>query len=101
MKEKGIPGTYNGIYRNIMRESARQPATRSTTGTSTPSNGIPSKGLLQVIHADLPDAYHVAGTSANIYDPVANITAAVQLRGRPVRLDGQRQQRVLRPARTL
>ena len=38
-------------------------------------NGIPSKGLLQVIDPTFK-AYHVAGTSWNIYDPVANITAA-------------------------
>ncbi|MBW8818734.1 MAG: transglycosylase SLT domain-containing protein, partial [Streptomyces sp.] len=38
-------------------------------------NGIPSKGLLQVIPPTFR-AYHVAGTSWNIYDPVANITAA-------------------------
>ncbi|MDT0382822.1 transglycosylase SLT domain-containing protein, partial [Streptomyces sp. DSM 42041] len=38
-------------------------------------NGIPSKGLLQVIPPTFK-AYHVKGTSSNIYDPVANITAA-------------------------
>jgi SLT domain proteins len=37
--------------------------------------GIPSKGLLQVIDPTFK-AYHVPGTSMNIYDPVANITAA-------------------------
>ncbi|MEU6576067.1 transglycosylase SLT domain-containing protein, partial [Streptomyces sp. NPDC046805] len=36
---------------------------------------MPSKGLLQVINPTF-NAYHVSGTSWNIYDPVANITAA-------------------------
>ena len=57
--------------------SASPPATPtpSTSGTPTPPPGIPSKGLLQVIQPTF-DAYHVPGTSSNIYDPVANITAA-------------------------
>ena len=39
------------------------------------SNGVPSKGLLQVIDAAFA-AYHVPGRRWNSYDPVANITAA-------------------------
>ena len=38
-------------------------------------NGIPSKGLLQVIPPTFA-SYHVSGTSENIYNPVANIVAA-------------------------
>ncbi|MYT60307.1 transglycosylase SLT domain-containing protein, partial [Streptomyces sp. SID7834] len=38
-------------------------------------NGVPSKGLLQVIDPTF-QAYHVPGTSMDSYDPVANITAA-------------------------
>ncbi|MEU8982331.1 transglycosylase SLT domain-containing protein [Streptomyces sp. NPDC048309] len=74
MKQKGIPGSYNGLYRNIMRESSGNP--NAINGWDINAiNGIPSKGLLQVIPPTF-NAYHVAGTSTNIYDPVANITAA-------------------------
>jgi SLT domain-containing protein len=36
---------------------------------------MPSKGLMQVIDPTF-HAYHVDGTSWDIYNPVANITAA-------------------------
>ncbi|MHC3468398.1 transglycosylase SLT domain-containing protein [Streptomyces sp. 7R007] len=74
MKSKGIPGSYNGLYRNIMRESSGNPNAINDWDINA-VNGIPSKGLLQVIPPTFT-AYHVAGTSWNIYDPVANITAA-------------------------
>ncbi|GHG70756.1 transglycosylase SLT domain-containing protein [Streptomyces griseocarneus] len=74
MKAKGIPGSYNGIYRNIMRESTGNP-NAINNWDSNAAAGIPSKGLLQVIDPTFK-AYHVDGTSWNIYDPVANITAA-------------------------
>ncbi|MCX5047184.1 MULTISPECIES: transglycosylase SLT domain-containing protein [unclassified Streptomyces] len=74
MKSKGIPGSYNGLYRNIMRESSGNPKAINDWDINA-INGIPSKGLLQVIPPTF-NAYHVAGTSWNIYDPVANITAA-------------------------
>ncbi|MFJ4522649.1 transglycosylase SLT domain-containing protein [Streptomyces sp. NPDC088810] len=74
MAEKHIPGTYNGIYRNIIRESSGNP-NAINLWDSNAAKGIPSKGLLQVIDPTF-NAYHVAGTSFNIYDPVANITAA-------------------------
>ncbi|MFD5267300.1 transglycosylase SLT domain-containing protein [Streptomyces sp. NPDC058335] len=74
MAEKGIPGTYNGIYRNIMRESSGNP-NAINLWDSNAAAGIPSKGLLQVIDPTFA-AYHVAGTAYDPYDPVANITAA-------------------------
>jgi hypothetical protein len=74
MKSKGIPGSYNGLYRNIMRESSGNPNAINNWDINA-INGIPSKGLLQVIPPTF-EAYHVSGTSWNIYDPVANITAA-------------------------
>lgn len=74
MHDKGIPGSYNGLYRNIIRESSGNP--NAINGWDINAiNGIPSKGLLQVIPPTF-NAYHVNGTSWNIYDPVANITAA-------------------------
>ncbi|MFJ4520637.1 transglycosylase SLT domain-containing protein [Streptomyces sp. NPDC088810] len=74
MKSKGIPGSYSGLHRNIMRESSGNPTAINNWDINA-INGIPSKGLLQVIPPTF-QAYHVAGTSWNIYDPVANITAA-------------------------
>ncbi|MFE9767799.1 transglycosylase SLT domain-containing protein [Streptomyces sp. NPDC005808] len=74
MAESGIPGTYDGIYRNIMRESAGNPAAINNWDSNAAA-GTPSKGLLQVIDPTFA-AYHVAGTSMDPYDPVANITAA-------------------------
>ncbi|MEW2118269.1 transglycosylase SLT domain-containing protein [Streptomyces sp. NPDC005474] len=74
MGKKGIPGSYNGLYRNIMRESSGNPYAINNWDINA-INGIPSKGLLQVIPPTF-NAYHVSGTSTNIYNPVANITAA-------------------------
>ncbi|MEU7055073.1 transglycosylase SLT domain-containing protein [Streptomyces sp. NPDC046197] len=74
MAHKGIPGTYNGIYRNVMRESSGNPLAINLWDSNA-AKGIPSKGLLQVIDPTFR-AYHVSGTSYDIYDPVANITAA-------------------------
>ncbi|MEV7181634.1 transglycosylase SLT domain-containing protein [Kitasatospora sp. NPDC093679] len=74
MAENHIPGTYDGIYRNIMRESSGNPQAINLTDSNAAA-GHPSKGLLQVIDPTF-QAYHVPGTSTDIYDPVANITAA-------------------------
>lgn len=74
MAQHHIPGTYDGIYRNIMRESSGDP-NAVNNWDSNAAAGTPSKGLLQVIQPTF-DAYHVAGTSDDIMDPVANIVAA-------------------------
>ncbi|MFF8912283.1 transglycosylase SLT domain-containing protein [Streptomyces sp. NPDC015032] len=74
MKANGIPGSYNGLHRNIMRESTGNPNAVNGWDINA-KNGTPSCGLLQVIRPTF-NAYHVPGTSSNIYDPVANITAA-------------------------
>ncbi|AWZ09388.1 MULTISPECIES: LysM peptidoglycan-binding domain-containing protein [unclassified Streptomyces] len=74
MAQHGIPGSYAGIHRNIMRESSGNPMAINNWDINA-QNGIPSKGLLQVIDPTFR-AYHVPGTSQDSYDPVANITAA-------------------------
>ncbi|MFI5976175.1 transglycosylase SLT domain-containing protein [Streptomyces sp. NPDC051452] len=74
MKAKGIPGTYEGLHRNIMRESSGNPNAQNNWDVNA-QKGIPSKGLLQVIDPTF-NAYHVAGTAQSSTDPVANITAA-------------------------
>ncbi|WP_329036074.1 transglycosylase SLT domain-containing protein [Streptomyces sp. NBC_00178] len=74
MHKKHIPGTYEGLHRNIMRESSGNPRAINNWDINA-INGIPSKGLLQVIKPTF-DFYHVKGTKHDQYDPVANITAA-------------------------
>ncbi|MFB6506028.1 MULTISPECIES: transglycosylase SLT domain-containing protein [unclassified Streptomyces] len=74
MKAKGIPGTYEGLHRNIMRESSGNPNAQNGWDVNA-QKGTPSKGLLQVIQPTF-DAYHVDGTAHSLTDPVANITAA-------------------------
>ncbi|MFB8247643.1 transglycosylase SLT domain-containing protein [Streptomyces sp. NPDC055952] len=74
MAQKGIPGTYDGIHRNIMRESSGNPLAINNWDSNA-AKGTPSKGLLQVIDPTFA-AYHVDGTPFDPYDPVANITAA-------------------------
>ncbi|MFE0776047.1 transglycosylase SLT domain-containing protein [Streptomyces sp. NPDC058861] len=74
MARNGIPGSYEGIHRNIMRESSGNPLAINNWDINA-VNGTPSKGLLQVIEPTFL-AYHVPGTAMDLYDPVANITAA-------------------------
>ncbi len=74
MAQKGIPGSYDGIHRNIMRESSGNPQAINNWDSNAAA-GTPSKGLLQTIDPTF-QAYHVDGTSWDPYDPVANITAA-------------------------
>ncbi|MEC4020271.1 transglycosylase SLT domain-containing protein [Streptomyces sp. H27-D2] len=74
MKSKGIPGSYEGLHRNIIRESGGNPNAVNDWDINA-QNGIPSKGLLQVIQPTF-DSYHVAGTPDKLTDPVANLTAA-------------------------
>ncbi|MFE7747416.1 transglycosylase SLT domain-containing protein [Nocardia sp. NPDC057455] len=74
MQANGIPGSYEGIHRNIMRESTGNPQAINLWDSNA-AMGIPSKGLLQVIDPTFA-TYHVAGTPFDIWDPVANIVAA-------------------------
>ncbi|MFB7512578.1 transglycosylase SLT domain-containing protein [Streptomyces sp. NPDC056144] len=74
MARNGIPGSYDGILRNVMRESSGNPQAINLWDSNAAA-GTPSKGLLQVIQPTF-DAYHVPGTSTDPFDPVANITAA-------------------------
>ena len=74
LAEHGIPGSYDGIHRNVMRESAGNPRAINNWDSNAVA-GTPSKGLLQVIDPTFR-TYHVPGTAFDPYDPVANITAA-------------------------
>ena len=74
MDKHDIPGSYNGLHKNIMRESSGNPRAINNWDINA-INGVPSKGLLQVIYPTFK-AYHVPGTAFDQYDPVANIVAA-------------------------
>ncbi|MBL1075973.1 transglycosylase SLT domain-containing protein [Nocardia sp. 2] len=74
MAAKGIPGSYDGIYRNIIRESSGNPQAINLYDSNA-AMGIPSKGLLQVIDPTFA-AYHVEGTPFDVWNPVSNIVAA-------------------------
>ncbi|MFC9472754.1 transglycosylase SLT domain-containing protein [Nocardia sp. NPDC056952] len=74
MAAKGIPGSYEGIHRNIMRESTGNPQAINLWDSNA-AMGIPSKGLLQVIDPTFA-TYHVEGTPFDVWNPVANIVAA-------------------------
>ncbi|MFJ1551256.1 transglycosylase SLT domain-containing protein [Streptomyces sp. NPDC088246] len=74
MKSRGIPGSYDGLHRNIIRESSGNPNAINGWDINA-RNGVPSIGLLQIIKPTF-DAYHVPGTAFSQYDPVANITAS-------------------------
>lgn len=84
MEQENIPGTYKGIYRNIIRESGGDPNSINTWDVNA-VNGVPSQGLLQVIpptfaaHKLPQSAYDRAGVEADandLTDPVANIVTA-------------------------
>jgi hypothetical protein len=84
MKQEGIPGSFNGIKRNVIRESGGNPTIVNDWDINA-KNGTPSKGLLQVIQPTfnaykLPQsAYDRAGVKANansLTDPIANIVTA-------------------------
>jgi hypothetical protein len=74
MRKHGIPGSYAAIYRNIIRESGGNPRAVNNWDANAAA-GTPSKGLLQTIEPTFR-AYHVPGTSWDVFDPVANIAAA-------------------------
>lgn len=74
MEKEGIPGSYDGIHRNIMRESGGDPDISNNWDVNA-QNGTPSVGLLQVIKPTF-DEFHVEGTADDQSDPVANIVAA-------------------------
>lgn len=74
MKKEKIPGTYEGLHRNIIRESSGNPRAINNWDINA-KNGVPSIGLLQVIKPTF-DTYHVKGTPNSQYHPVANIVAA-------------------------
>lgn len=66
----------SGLNTLITRESGWNASAINLTDINA-KNGDPSRGLAQVIAATF-NAYHAPGTSFNIYDPIANIAAAIR-----------------------
>ena len=72
----GLPLSLGGqVLRQIGSESGGNPNAINLWDSNAKA-GDPSRGLLQTIGSTF-SAYHVAGTSDNIYDPLANIAAAI------------------------
>jgi SLT domain-containing protein len=63
------------VLYQMQTESGGDPNAINLTDTNAAA-GDPSRGLLQTIMTTF-QAYHVAGTSNNIYDPLANVAAAI------------------------
>ncbi|MFB7858760.1 transglycosylase SLT domain-containing protein [Rhodococcus qingshengii] len=78
MAQHNIPGSYEGICRNIIRESGGNPNAINDWDINW-QNGVPSIGLLQVIKPTW-DAHWKPefGVPNDQYDPVANIVVACQ-----------------------
>jgi len=78
----GTPPSWGGPLRTlVMRESGGNPNAINLWDSNARA-GIPSQGLAQVIPPTFM-AYHQAGTSFNILDPVANLAAAINyIKGR-------------------
>ena len=79
MAKHRIPGSYDGIKRNIIRESGGDPNAVNNWDINA-QNGIPSKGLLQVIQPTF-DQYHVNGTSGQV--PTRSRTSSPPATTRP------------------
>lgn len=76
LKMEGLPsGDLGLVLRQITSESGGNPNAINLTDINA-QQGDPSRGLLQTIMTTF-QAYHWPGTSGNIYDPLANIAAAL------------------------
>jgi hypothetical protein len=72
----GLPASLAGqVLYQISTESGGNPNAINLSDINA-QHGDPSRGLLQTIGSTFA-AYHVAGTSRNIYDPLANVAAAI------------------------
>jgi hypothetical protein len=72
----GLPQSLAGrVLYQMQTESGGNPKAINLTDINA-RRGDPSRGLLQTIGSTF-SAFHVPGTSWNIYDPLANIAAAV------------------------
>ncbi len=76
LKMEGLPLSLTAqVLRQITTESGGNPNAINNSDSNAAA-GDPSRGLLQTIMTTF-EAYHWPGTSNNIYDPLANIAAAI------------------------
>jgi hypothetical protein len=76
LKMEGLPSSLLGdVLYQMQTESGGNPMAQNNTDINA-QLGTPSKGLMQVI-APTFDYWHWPGTSWNIFDPLANIAAAI------------------------
>lgn len=76
LKMEGLsPSLAPRVLYQMMTESGGNPNAINLWDSNARA-GDPSRGLMQVIMTTF-DAYHWPGTSLNIYDPLANIAAAI------------------------
>lgn len=76
LKKTGNPSNWLGPMTTlVMRESSGNPRTVNTWDSNAAA-GHPSKGLAQTIGPTF-NSYHEPGTSWDIFDPVANLSAAL------------------------
>jgi Transglycosylase SLT domain len=72
----GEPATLaNQVLYQISTESGGSPNAQNNSDSNAAA-GDPSRGLLQTIGSTF-SAYHIPGTSNNIFDPLANVAAAI------------------------
>ena len=72
----GYPASFaNSVLYQMQTESGGNPNIVNNWDINA-QEGHPSEGLMQVIGPTFA-AYHVAGTSSNIFDPLANVAAAL------------------------
>lgn len=72
----GTPSEVDTIVYTMNRESGGNPRSENTTDSNARA-GHPSRGLMELIPENFAQ-YHVAGTANNVFDPVANVAAAVR-----------------------
>ena len=76
LKMEGLPSSLVGMILTQMQSESGGNPNAINLWDSNAAAGHPSKGLMQVIGPTFA-AYHWPGTSSNIYDPLANIAAAL------------------------
>lgn len=70
------PGNVALIVARMIQESGGNPHSENTWDSNAKA-GHPSRGLMELIPENF-EKYHVAGTANNVFDPVANVAAAVR-----------------------
>ena len=76
LKMEGLPASLVGMILTQMQSESGGNPNAINLWDSNAKAGHPSKGLMQVIGPTFA-TYHWPGTSGNIYDPLANIAAAL------------------------